>query len=129
MKHPKGAVQTTEEMEQLLGRAIYLTLPPDVGNSNTGLIRVSKFLIKLTPVKISLSGGCKRAHPDNNLKNHYYLHTVERVNAAQVYAIATNGDWSVTWGSWDHEYMMNYYFANYWHAYAFTLQLQELELV
>ena len=116
MKHPKGAVRTTQQMEKLLGKTIYLTLPPEVGRE---IPRVSPFIVKLTPVKIEI---IKRPNRWNNL---FHLHTAEYVDAAQDHAIATYDDWAVSWGNWGDENMRSYYFANYWCAYAHALRLQE----
>ncbi len=129
MKHPKGAVKTTKQMEKLLGKTVYLTMPP---NSGTKIPRVSKLIVKLTPLGIELN--IHKFHDRNRIefgvhkfhdRSRFLLHTAEFVRAARDYAIATHGDWSVSWGNWADENMRNYFFANYWHAYAFTLQLRE----
>ena len=100
-------------MEQLLDKSIYLTLPPRLGNRSR---RVSQLIIKITPVRIEFR---------HKGKNGYLLYTKELVDAEMEHAIATHDDWSVSWGVWDNENQLNYYFANYWHAYAFSLRLQE----
>jgi hypothetical protein len=108
MIYPAGAIRTTEEMQGLIGKPVYLPLPDSV-SLNT--LRVGPKIIKFHPTGITIRED-----------SHYWLETKEDVNAAKMKAISVHRDWSTAWGA-----CPVFFFSNFWFAYTYVQHADNLE--
>jgi hypothetical protein len=109
MIYPSGAIRTTEEMEAMIGKPVYIPLPD----------QTSPYTPRVGPkiIRFHLTGITRRND------GHYFLETEEDVDAAKMKAISVRKDWSASWGA-----DPVFFFSNFWFAYAYVQHADNLRV-